>query len=82
MFDLEAAKSEILEWVSEATQTPIDSIEFDRDLAEIGIDSLDGVHLVAMIEQIIQQELPENVVQNTRTLDKIFALMKEKTEVA
>ena len=68
MIDLEAARNEILEWVSDAIRVPIEQIQLDKPLAEVGIDSLDAVHMISTIESIIQQELPENVMQRVQTL--------------
>lgn len=81
-FNLDAAKSEILEWVSKTTNTPVDQIDLDADLAALGVDSLDAVHLVSTIELIIKQELPEDVIQRVRCLNEIFELMRERSAAA
>jgi len=78
----EAARDEILDWVSEAIQVPVAQIELDKPLTEIGIDSLDAVHMVATIESIIRKELPEDVIQRVRCLNDIFDMMREKMAAA
>ena len=83
MKGFEAAKSEILDWVaSEALQIPVEQIELDKPLDEIGLDSLDAVHLLATIETIIKKELPEDVIQRVKCLNDIFDMMREKMAAA
>lgn len=82
MKGFEAARDEILDWVSEAIQVPVAQIELDKPLTEIGIDSLDAVHMVATIESIIRKELPEDVIQRVRCLNDIFDMMREKMAAA
>ena len=82
MNGFEAAKHEILEWVAEAIQKPIERIELDQSLPDLGLDSLDAVHLIATIESIIRQELPEDVIQRVACLNDIFEMMREKMAAA
>ena len=82
MIDFEAAKNEILEWVSDAIRVPVAEIELDKPLAELGLDSLDAVHMISTIESIIRQELPEDVMQRVRTLNDIFEMMRERVAAA
>ena len=82
MIDLEAAKKEITDWIAEAAQTPVDQLDMDKPLAEIGIDSLDAVHMIALIETIIRQELPEDVIQRVGCLNDIFEMMRERVAAA
>jgi len=82
MMDFEAARTELLEWLSEAIQVPVEQIDLDKPLAEVGLDSLDAVHMIATIESIIRQELPEDVVQRVNCLNDIFEMMRRKTAAA
>lgn len=82
MKGFEAAKSEILEWVAEAIQIPLEQIDLTKPLAEIGIDSLDAVHMIATIESIIRQELPEDIIQRVRCLNDIFDMMRDRMAAA
>ena len=82
MKGFEAAKNEILDWVAQAIQVPIEQIELDKPLNEIGLDSLDAVHMVATIESIIQKELPEDVIQRVTCLNDIFDMMRDKMAAA
>lgn len=82
MIDFEAAQNEILEWVSQAIRVPVEAIDLNRPLAEVGIDSLDAVHMVSTIESIIQQELPEDVMKRVNTLNDIFEMMRRRVAAA
>lgn len=82
MSGFEAAKREILEWVAEAIETPVDEIDLARPLSELGIDSLDAVHLIATIESIIRKELPEDVIQRVQCLNDILEMMRERMAAA
>ena len=49
---------------------------------EIGLDSLDAVHMLATIESIIGKELPEDVIQRVGCLDDIFEMMRSRMAAA
>ena len=82
MISYQAARDEILDWVSETIRVPVEEIDLTKPLADIGIDSLDAVHMLATIESIIQTELPEDVVQRVTTLNDIFEMMAERLAAA
>jgi len=82
MANFDAAKTEILEWLADTLQVPLEEIDLDKPLNEIGLDSLDAVHMIATIESIIAKELPEDVVQRVSCLNDIFEMMREKIAAA
>ncbi len=82
MVDFESARREILEWAAETLRVDADAVDLNKPLTEIGLDSLDAVHMIATIEGIIQQELPEDIIQRVGTLDGIFEMMREKLAAA
>ncbi len=82
MIDLEAAKREILDWVAETIRVPVEEIDLTKPLPEIGLDSLDAVHMLATIESIIRQELPEDVIQRVTCLNDIFEMMRQRVAAA
>ena len=82
MKGFESAKCEILDWLSETIQVPVDQIDLDKPLSEVGLDSLDAVHMVATIESIIGQELPEDIIQRVQCLNDMFEMMREKMAAA
>ncbi len=82
MSGFEAAKHEILEWLSEAIKVPVAEIDLTKPLTEVGLDSLDAVHMIATIESIIRQELPEDVIRRVTCLNDIFEMMRERMAAA
>ena len=82
MIDVEAAKAEILDWVAETIRVPVQQIDLTKPLTDIGLDSLDAVHMLATIESIIQQELPEDVIQRVTCLNDIFEMMRRRVAAA
>lgn len=82
MIDLQAARVELLDWVAETIQVPVDQIDLSIPLAEVGLDSLDAVHMIATIESLIQMDLPEDVIKRVNCLDDIFEMMRQKVAAA
>jgi acyl carrier protein len=82
MSQFNSAKIEILEWLSDAIQVPVDEIDLTKPLSEIGIDSLDAVHMIATIESVIKMELPEDVIQRVNCLNDMFEMMRQKIAAA
>ncbi len=82
MTSFEAAKTEILEWLAQTLRVEVEEIELDKPFSEIGLDSLDAVHMLATIESIIRQELPEDVIQRVTCLNDIFEMMRERLAAA
>ena len=82
MIVYESAKREILDWLSETIHVPVDQIDLTKPLNEIGLDSLDAVHMIATVEGIIRQELPEDIIRRVSCLNDIFDLMRDKMAAA
>lgn len=82
MSGFDAARNEILEWLAETIQIPIGEIDLDKPLSEIGLDSLDAVHMIATIESIIRKELPEDIIKRITCLNDIFEMMRDRMAAA
>ncbi len=82
MVKYESARREILEWVANTLQVEPDGVDLNKPLPELGLDSLDAVHLLATIESIIQSELPEDVVQRVTCLNDILEMMADRLVAA
>ncbi len=76
------ARQEILQWLSDTLRVPVEQIDLTKPLPEVGLDSLDAVHMVATIESIIRQELPEDIIRRVSCLGDIFEMMREKIAAA
>ena len=82
MVDFNTAKMEILDWLAETIEKPVDRIDLTKPLDEIGLDSLDAVHMIATIESVIRHELPEDVIGRVRCLNDIFDMMRDRLAAA
>lgn len=82
MKGFEQARLEILEWLSETIEVPVDQIDLSKPLTDIGLDSLDAVHMIATIESIIARELPEDVIQRVNSLSDLFDMMRDRMAAA
>ena len=82
MIDYETAKKQILEEIAESLQTTPDQIDTTQSFADIGLDSLDAVHMLATIESILGQELPEDYIQRVSCLNDIFEMMQKRIAAA
>jgi acyl carrier protein len=82
MIDYSAVRHEILVWVAKTTRVPFEQIDVDKPFRELGLDSLDAVDMIATIERLIQQELPENVIERTTCLNDILEMMRVRVAAA
>ena len=82
MSGYDSARREILDWLSATIHVPADQIDLTKPLNEIGLDSLDAVHMIATMESIIRQELPEDVIRRVSCLNDIFTMMRDKMAAA
>jgi acyl carrier protein len=78
--DINAGKRETLEWIAQAMNVSPDEVELDKPFAEMGLDSLDVAHMIATVEAIIQQDLPENVLLKVRCVRDMFAMMSDRVD--
>ncbi len=76
------ARSEVLDWVAQTLGCEPHEVDTSKALPELGIDSLDAVHLIATIESLIQNELPENVIQRITCLNDILDMMGQRLAAA
>ncbi|MEK6799617.1 MAG: acyl carrier protein [Planctomycetota bacterium] len=78
----DGARQEILEWLADTLKVQVNDIDLTKPLNEIGLDSLDAVHMIATVESIIRHELPEDVIRRATCLNDIFAMMRDKMAAA
>ncbi|GEM_PF-1100643 len=82
MVDFVAVRTQILDWLAETLRVPAAEIDLTKPLTEIGLDSLDAVHMLATIESLIRQELPEDVIRRVTCLNDIFDMMRARLAAA
>lgn len=58
------------------------ALEPSRPLADLGLDSLDGVDLVVALEKAFRVRIPEQEARSIRTLADIYARVQSRQEAA
>ena len=76
MADYEKLKQEITEIVAEIAEVDAHEIPADAELDKLGIDSLDGLRIIADVEKKYGIVINEDEMTTIRTLPDIFALVR------
>ena len=82
MVDAQKLRGDVLEWLSETLHVPVEQIDLYKSFPTIGLDSLDAVHMVAMIESLIGRELPEDVIRRVGCLNDMFDIAEQRAQAA
>lgn len=82
MIEAHVLRNKVLTWLSETLRTPVEQIDLTKPFPQIGLDSLDAVHMVAMIESLIGRELPEDVIRRVGCLNDMFDLAERRAAAA
>jgi acyl carrier protein len=72
---MENLKSEIAAIISEVAEVSAERIDEHTPMAELGVDSLDALRIIAAIEKKYQIEVPEEDISGVRTVSDIIGLV-------
>lgn len=72
---VENLKSEIAAIISEVAEIPAERIDENTPMAELGVDSLDALRIIAAIEKKYQIEVPEEHMGSVQTVSDIIGLV-------
>ncbi len=75
MSDREKVRKEVIAIVADIAELEPGEIAEDATLEELGIDSLNGLRLVAEVEKRYNINIPDDVIGKIRTIPEIFALV-------
>ena len=75
MSDREKVRKEVIAIVADIAELEPGEIAEDASLEELGIDSLNGLRLVAEVEKRYNINIPDDVIGKIRTIPQIFALV-------
>ena len=75
MQDREKTIREVIEIVAEIADLPVEEVAPDATLEELGIDSLNGLRIVAAVEKRFGVNIPDEEIGKIRTMPQIFALV-------
>jgi acyl carrier protein len=68
--------------VSERTETPIENIDPTVHLADLGIDSLQALQLLVMLERTYGVQLGEDDLKHFTSLESVATLVSRRMEAA
>lgn len=68
--------------VSDRTETPVEDIDSTVHLADLGIDSLQALQLLVMLERTYQVQLGEDDLKYFTSLESVAALVSRRREAA
>ena len=76
--------SQVIRVIAQTQRIPAESISLDSTFEELKIDSLDGINIVFAIENEFGINIPDDGVQNLRsvrdTVDGVRKLLAEKSQ--
>jgi acyl carrier protein len=81
--DTEDLGAQVIRVIAQTQRIPADSIQLDSTFEELKIDSLDGINIVFALENEFGINIPDEGVQNMRsvreTVDGVKKLLAEKS---
>lgn len=78
----ENVRRQIVEIVAEVAQLPVEQIAPDALLADLDIDSLRGLRIVAAVERRWKIVIGEDEIGRIRSMTDVFALVEGRTDPA
>ena len=75
MSDREKVRREVMEIVADIAELPIEEVTPDASLEDLGVDSLNGLRIVAEVEKRYGVNIPDEAIGKIRTMPEIFALV-------
>ena len=72
----EKLKREVIEIVAEIAEVEVHEVADDAELKALGIDSLDGLRIIADVEKKYGIVINEDEISGIRTVPDIFALIR------
>ena len=83
--DNEQLASNVIRVIAQTQRIPVDSISLDSTFEQLKIDSLDGINIVFALENEFGINIPDEGVQNMRTVretvEGVRKLVAEKAQL-
>jgi acyl carrier protein len=70
----------VIRVIARSQRIPVDSIGLDNTFEELKIDSLDGINIVFELEKEFQIEIPDEGVQNLKSVRETVAGVRQLIE--
>ena len=74
MADIERVRKEIIAIVASIADLPVEAVGETATLESLGIDSLNGLRIVAAMEKRYGIDIPDEAIGSIRSMPDIFAL--------
>jgi len=71
-------RRELLQIVADVAELPVDRVSEDAKFADLDIDSLRGLRIVAEVEKRYRVVISESEIGRIRSMADIFALMEDR----
>lgn len=68
----DAVTEKVLKAVASVKKIPVERVNTDQSLEELGVDSLDAVTMVFDLEEVFQISIPDDKVRSLRTVQDII----------
>ncbi len=75
MPDRERTRREVIQVVADIADLPVERISEDATLESLGIDSLNGLRIVAEMEKRYGINIPDEAIGKIRSMPDIFGLV-------
>ncbi len=75
MSDKETVRKEVMQIVADIADLPLEEVTADASLEALGVDSLNGLRIVAEVEKRYGINIPDDAIGKIRTMPQIFALV-------
>jgi acyl carrier protein len=76
--------AKVIQVIAETQRIPVDSISCDSTFEQLKIDSLDGINIIFALENAFDVSIPDEGVQNMRSVQEVVAgvrkLLEEKNQ--
>ncbi len=69
--------AQVIRVIAQTQRIPLDSITIDSTFEQLKIDSLDGINIIFALENEFGIEIPDEGVQNMRSVRDVAAGVKE-----
>lgn len=75
MSDREKIRKEVMQIVADIAELELEEVTPDASLEDLGVDSLNGLRIVAEVEKRYGVNIPDDAIGKIRTMPEIFALV-------
>jgi acyl carrier protein len=72
--------SKIIAAISEVSKKPLEDVKLESTFAELGIDSLNGFHLLCELEEDLDIVIPDDDARDLRTVGDVVEKIRPLVE--